>query len=132
MLDRISQREVNDMTYAICNLCHQKNNTYLENRLRTILRYLKEHVEPSSDIRITFPWYINIKCKYGISCPVLMTNETACRRLSREIDPYLNGIIANGDRRTEQEVLSLLRGDFSSVYSVFEREFERKQKQEQD
>ena len=115
-----------------CWTCHAQTDYYLLNKLNEMERVtesvrarydISAHVHPSGE-RIA--WNVNKKCHYGMECPEIKRFNLICNSIVARISPFVAFIAGHADddgclMDAYNEILSLCRGDFTSVYTQMER-----------
>ena len=106
-----------------CMMCHDKNNSHTESKLRRMEMMLRE-VEPVEDSsylrRHSFNWSIHHRCKYGISCNDLRNADIRCNDIARRLEDKLVAVAMSDDNQLYFEMLQMLRGDFPNIYHSME------------
>ena len=70
-----------------------------------------------------YNWDVHERCKYGMMCGKLQSFEHENMNLVLSIEPLITGLLVNGTKAQLQQLLQLLRGEFSAVYSQVERDW---------
>lgn len=107
----------------ICLLCKQTSTNTKLKKLNTIKHMLiNSSIQPSKKNDV-FVWGINIRCKYGISCPQIHKMNSDAKMIAKQIEPYLITIMESDNIEMYHRTLQLMRGDFPSIYSKMERAY---------
>jgi hypothetical protein len=68
-----------------------------------------------------FRWRIQkTRCKYGVSCDILQSNDIECQDIIDVITPLLIGVAEGDDEYLYHMAIQQLKGDFPDAYRQME------------
>lgn len=108
-----------------CAVCRNKNKTTEYDLLKhidnTVLKVPVTGVTRKFYLEARFEWNLNIRCRYGITCPELNDYRQRCVVLARSLEEKMVAVAVNGNNVQFHTLLILLQGYFPGAYRELER-----------